>query len=48
MPDFDTRRIQKLNTQVYSKGPVVYWMQRDRRAENNWALLLRSKKSPSI
>ena len=37
MSDFDTRRIQKLNTKVYSKGPVVYWMQRDRRAEHNWA-----------
>ena len=45
MPDFDTRRIQKLNTQVYSKGPVVYWMQRDRRAENNWALLYAQKKA---
>ncbi len=45
MSDFDTRRIQKLNTKVYSKGPVVYWMQRDRRAEHNWALLYAQKKA---
>jgi len=37
---FDTRRILKLNEIPLSpKGSVVYWMSRDQRAHNNWALI---------
>lgn len=32
-------RIRKLNNHEYTGGPVVYWMNRDQRAEDNWALL---------
>lgn len=33
-------RVRKLNTAKEGKGgPVVYWMSRDQRAEDNWALL---------
>lgn len=33
------QRIRKLNSHEYHKGPVVYWMNRDMRVHNNWALL---------
>lgn len=35
------KRVRALNQvkQVASKGPVVYWMQREMRVEDNWALL---------
>ena len=39
MFELDTRRIKKLNNFKYSCGGVVYWMQRDRRSNNNWALI---------
>ena len=39
MFELDTRRIKKLNKLEYSNGGVVYWMQRDRRSNNNWALV---------
>ena len=39
MFELDTRRIKKLNNLDYSNGGVIYWMQRDRRSNNNWALL---------
>ena len=39
MFELDTRRIKKLNNLEYSNGGVVYWMQRDRRSNNNWALV---------
>jgi len=32
-------RICSLNTCSAAPGPVVYWMQRDQRAQDNWALL---------
>jgi deoxyribodipyrimidine photo-lyase len=32
-------RIWYLKPSPYLSGPVVYWMQRDQRAEDNWALL---------
>jgi len=32
-------RIRILNHENPVEGPVVYWMSRDQRAENNWALL---------
>ena len=35
-----TARIRKLNTQASEgPGPVLYWMSRDQRASDNWALL---------
>jgi len=33
------QRIRKLNNHSYAGGPVLYWMNRDIRAEDNWALL---------
>ena len=39
MLEFDIRRIKKLNKINYTSGGVVYWMQRDRRFKNNWALI---------
>ncbi len=37
----DAKRIRTLNTKTTStsNGPVIYWMSRDQRATNNWALL---------
>lgn len=35
----DTRRVRTLNTQPVGSGPVVYWMSRDQRVNDNWALL---------
>lgn len=32
-------RVRSLNTHPEQDGVVVYWMQRDQRAEDNWALL---------
>ena len=32
-------RVRKLNSHIYKSGPVLYWMSRDIRAEDNWALL---------
>lgn len=33
------QRILKLNKNEYQSGPVLYWMNRDIRAEDNWALI---------
>lgn len=35
----DARRVNVLNDRPIKDGPVVYWMQRDQRAHDNWALL---------
>lgn len=36
----DQRRIRSLNEEpIRMRGPVVYWMSRDQRADDNWALL---------
>jgi len=35
----DSRRARPLNTALPGPGVVVYWMQRDQRAQDNWALL---------
>lgn len=32
-------RIRKLNSKALHKGPIVYWMSRDQRVNDNWALL---------
>ncbi len=34
----DERRIRALNPKRYEQGPVVYWMSRDQRVDDNWAL----------
>lgn len=35
----DQRRVRKLNDRAAGGGPVVYWMSRDQRVQDNWALL---------
>ncbi len=35
----DPRRVHVLNQADQTPGPVVYWMQRDQRVQDNWALL---------
>jgi deoxyribodipyrimidine photo-lyase len=35
----DERRIKHLNNIPVGSGPIVYWMSRDQRANDNWALL---------
>jgi deoxyribodipyrimidine photo-lyase len=35
----DPRRIRQLNTAIWKSGRVAYWMGRDQRVANNWALL---------
>lgn len=35
----DSCRIQKQNTLEYSSGKILYWMNRDMRLKDNWALL---------
>ncbi|MGE4319425.1 MAG: deoxyribodipyrimidine photo-lyase [Deferribacterales bacterium] len=35
----DKRRIRKLNNIKCEKGPVVYWMSREQRVSDNWALI---------
>ncbi|MDD3581312.1 MAG: deoxyribodipyrimidine photo-lyase [Desulfobacca sp.] len=35
----DPRRVRALNPVGLKSGPVVYWMSRDQRADDNWALL---------
>lgn len=33
------KRARQLNQSSYQGGPVIYWMSRDQRAQDNWALL---------
>lgn len=35
----DSRRVRCLNSKPILSGAVLYWMQRDQRVEDNWALL---------
>ena len=37
---FDTRRARKLNNNKDREGSVLYWMSRDMRVEDNWAMIL--------
>ena len=39
MSSVDPRRIFTVNTSSYMGGPIVYWMHRDKRVEDNWALI---------
>lgn len=34
-----TQRHRRLNQHTHADGPVIYWMSRDQRVEDNWALL---------
>lgn len=39
------KRVRHLKVEEDKKGPVIYWMQRDKRADDNWALLYAQKSS---
>lgn len=39
MHKIDNTRIRQLNSNGFKTGPVIYWMMRDQRAQDNWALL---------
>ena len=41
----DGDRIKKLNSHDYAGGPVCYWMNREGRVEDNWALLFAQQKA---
>ncbi|HEY0964190.1 MAG TPA: deoxyribodipyrimidine photo-lyase, partial [Candidatus Paceibacterota bacterium] len=41
----DTRRTRARNDRPVNDGAVVYWMQRDQRVSDNWALLYAQKKA---
>lgn len=36
-------RVRQLNKERFQKGNVIYWMSRDQRVNNNWALLFAQK-----
>ena len=35
----DERRVRLLNKKKEGDGPILYWMSRDQRVADNWALL---------
>ena len=39
MKSVDITRVSMLNNKGEDQGPVIYWMSRDQRVEDNWALL---------
>lgn len=41
--DIDSRRVKILRAGVRKRGPVLYWMSRDQRVLDNWALLFSQK-----
>ncbi|MDZ7761177.1 MAG: deoxyribodipyrimidine photo-lyase [Desulfovermiculus sp.] len=41
----DPRRIQTLHNGFPGTGPVIYWMSRDQRIQDNWALLYAQKRA---
>ncbi len=41
----DTRRVRALNEKPTGSGPVLYWMSRDQRTQDNWALLYAQEKA---
>jgi deoxyribodipyrimidine photo-lyase len=47
-PVIDHRRVRRLNEKPDGKGPVVYWMSRDQRVKNNWALLFACSKANEL
>ncbi|MCJ7499725.1 deoxyribodipyrimidine photo-lyase, partial [bacterium] len=45
MPETLEDRVHKLNDRSQGKGTVVYWMSRDQRVSDNWALLYAQQKA---
>ncbi len=41
----DITRVRQLNSKAEGKGPVIYWMSRDQRVTDNWALLYAQEKA---
>lgn len=41
----NSKRIRNLNNLEYVSGPIVYWMSRDQRVRDNWALLYCQEKA---
>ncbi|MGD2279215.1 MAG: deoxyribodipyrimidine photo-lyase [Candidatus Omnitrophota bacterium] len=48
MADVHHTRIRKLNKSPVAPGPVVYWMSRDQRSGDNWALLFAQQKAREL
>jgi deoxyribodipyrimidine photo-lyase len=46
--DIDQRRVRRLNTRPDERGPVIYWMSRDQRFHDNWALLFACEKARQL
>lgn len=46
--EMDQRRARRLNSRQDQRGPVIYWMSRDQRYQNNWALLFACQKSRQL
>lgn len=44
----DTRRVHRLGTGRFGAGPVIYWMSREQRADDNWALLFAQEQALSM
>ena len=44
----DPRRTRHLNDRNDVCGPVIYWMSRDQRVQNNWALLFAHRKAETL
>ena len=44
----DARRTRLLNDKPVNDGPVIYWMSRDQRAHDNWALLYAIEKANEL
>ena len=48
VPMIDHRRVRRLNNKPDGTGPVIYWMSRDQRYLNNWALLFACGKANEL
>jgi len=50
MKGIHENRIRRLNNEdiIYEKGPVVYWMNRDGRVHDNWALLYAQERAREL
>ena len=44
----DDRRVRILKDAPELRGPVVYWMSRDQRARDNWALIFAQEKAMEL
>ncbi len=41
----NSKRVRKLNNYEYKSGPIIYWMSRDQRVQDNLALLYCQEKA---